>query len=61
MFQFLRNISPIEWGLIALILIVLFGGKLVKTLGRTTGETFKEIKGIKKSFTEGITGKGEQS
>lgn len=58
MFQFLRNIGPMEWVLIAFILIVLFGGKLVKALGRTTGETFKEVKNIKKSFNEGITGKG---
>lgn len=57
MFNFLRNIGPMEWALIALILIVLFGGKLVKSLGRTTGETFKEIKNIKKSFDEGIQGK----
>ena len=59
MLQFLRNIGPMEWALIALILIILFGGKLVKTLGKTTGETFKEIKNIKKSFDEGISGKKE--
>ena len=46
-----------EWALIAFILIVLFGGKLVKSLGKTTGETFREIKDIKKSFNEGISGK----
>jgi len=57
MFNFLRNIGGMEWILIALILVVLFGGKLVKSLGKTTGETFKEIKNIKKSFNEGITGK----
>ena len=57
MLQFLKNIGPMEWALIALILIILFGGKLVKSLGRTTGETVKEIKNIKKSFDEGIAGK----
>ncbi len=49
-----------EWALIALIFIVLFGGKLVKSLSRTTGETFKELKNIKKSFNDGIAGKGVQ-
>lgn len=59
MMQFLRNIGPMEWALIALILIILFGSKVVKALGRTGGETFREIKNIKKSFTEGITGKSD--
>lgn len=57
MFQFLKNIGPMEWALIAFILIVLFGSKIVKTLGRTSGETLKELKNIKKSFNEGIAGK----
>lgn len=57
MFQFLKNIGPMEWALITFILIVLFGSKIVKALGRTGGETFREIKNIKKSFTEGIMGK----
>lgn len=57
MLQFLKNIGPMEWALIALIFIILFGSKVVKALGKTSGETFREIKNIKKSFTEGITGK----
>ena len=54
MFNFLKNISPTELGLVALILIVLFGSRAVIKLGKTGGETFKEIKKIKKSFTEAI-------
>ena len=54
MFNSLKNISPIELGVIALILIVLFGPKVVTKLGKAAGESFKEIKGIKKTFTEAI-------
>lgn len=60
MFQFLKNIGPMEWALIAFILIVLFGSKIVKALGRTSGETLRELKNIKKSFNEGITGKEDK-
>lgn len=50
----MKNISPTELAIIAGILIILFGSKAVTKLGRTGGETFKEIKKIKKSFTEAI-------
>ncbi len=61
MFQFLKNIGPMEWALIAFILIVLFGSKVVKALGRTSGETLRELKNIKKSFNEGIAGKEDNN
>ena len=54
MLDFIKNISPIEIGAIALILTVFFGSKVVTSLGRTGGETFKEIKKIKKSITEAL-------
>lgn len=54
MFDFIKNISPLEVGAIGLILIALFGAKIVTNLGRTGGETFREIKKIKKTFTEAI-------
>lgn len=57
MFNFIKNISPTEWIIIVFILVVLFGGKVMKALGRTSGETLKEIKGIKKTFTDAIEGK----
>lgn len=60
MFQFLKNIGPMEWALIAFILIVLFGSKIVKALGRTSGETLRELKNIKNSFNEGISGKEDK-
>ncbi len=55
MLDFLKNISPVELLAIALILIVLFGTKVVTGLGRTSGETLKEIKKIKKTFTEAVS------
>lgn len=54
MFDFAKNISPAEWAIIALILIVFFGRKTIIGLGRTGGKTLKEIKEIKKGFTESI-------
>ena len=54
MFNFIKNIGPTELLIIALILVVVFGSKIVTGLGRTGGETLKEIKKIKKSFTESL-------
>lgn len=54
MLNFIKNISPTETIIIALILIVLFGSRIAIKLGKTGGETLKEVKKIKKSFTEAI-------
>lgn len=54
MFAFLKNLGPIELGIIVLILVVLFGAKTIRNLARTSGKSFKEIKTIKKTFTEAI-------
>ena len=54
MFDFIKNISPTEIAIIAVILIVIFGAKLVIGLGKTSGETVREIKTIKKEFTKAI-------
>lgn len=54
MLNFLKNIGPIELLAIGLILVALFGAKIVTSLGKTGGETFKEIRKIKKTFTEAI-------
>ena len=56
MLNFLKNLSPTEIAIIALILIVFFGAKVVTRLGRVGGETLKEVKKIKKSFTEAVAG-----
>lgn len=54
MLNFFKNISPTEWVVIALIVVIFFGGKIATRLGRASGETLKEIKKIKKNFTEAI-------
>ena len=60
MLNYLKNISPVEWGLIAVILIVFLGSKTVTRLGKTGGQTLKEIKNIKKNFTEALDDKEEK-
>lgn len=61
MFDFIKNISPTELIIIVLILIVFFGGKLIVGLARTSGETIKEIKKIKKEFFKAIGNNNEPS
>lgn len=55
MFSFLKNISPFEWGIIALILLFIFGRKTFISIGKTSGESLKELKKIKKNFTEAVS------
>jgi Sec-independent protein translocase protein TatA len=52
MLNFIKNISPVELTVIILILVLIFGSRIVTSLGRTSGETLKEIKKIKKTFNE---------
>lgn len=54
MLSFIQNISPLELAIIILIVVILFGSKIATTLGRTTGETMKEIRKAKKSFNEAV-------
>jgi TatA/E family protein of Tat protein translocase len=61
MLNFIKNIGPTELIIIAIILVILFGSKVVAKLGRTSGETFREIKNIKKEFTEAIQDDKEPS
>lgn len=56
MLSFLKNISTTEIIIIVLILIVLFGSKIAIKLARTSGESLKEIKKIKRSLSEAIEG-----
>ena len=50
----IKNISPTELIIVAVILVVIFGARTVTNFGKTGGETLREIKKIKKSFTEAI-------
>lgn len=54
MLDFIRNISPTELAIIALILVVFFGGRMATNIARSAGESLKEIKKIKKNFVEAI-------
>lgn len=54
MLEFFKNLSPTEAVAIALILIVFFGAKTVKNLGKVSGETMREVKKFKKSFTDAV-------
>jgi Sec-independent protein translocase protein TatA len=52
MLGFLKNISPTEIVIVVFIFVVLFGGKAATKLGKLGGETFREMKNIKKSVSE---------
>lgn len=54
MINYIKNISPTELIIITLILIVLFGGKIITRLARTSGEAVKEVKNIKKEFKKAV-------
>ncbi len=52
--NFIKNISSTELILLAVIFVLLFGAKTFISLGKTAGQSFKEIKKIKKSITEAV-------
>ncbi len=54
MLDFVRNIGPTELIVLALILMLLFGRKVLVGIARSAGETLKDIKKIKTVFTEVI-------
>lgn len=56
MLNFFRNLSPIEIGVIVVIVVVLFGPKAMKKFGKMSGETLKEVKNIKKNFSDAVDG-----
>ena len=56
MFSFIKNITPIELGVIALIVIILFGSKIVIGMARAGGDTVKQIKKIKENITQAVEG-----
>lgn len=54
MLNFVKNISPLELVIVLAILLLIFGTKIMTSLGRATGETVKEIKKVKKSFNDAV-------
>lgn len=55
MLNFLRNLGPTELIIIGVILVVFFGSKKIANLGKTAGETTRELKKVKKEFGEAVT------
>lgn len=61
MMNFIKNIGPTELAIIALILVIFFGGKAISRLARTSGETVKELKNVKKEFTKAMEDDGHKA
>jgi TatA/E family protein of Tat protein translocase len=59
MLNFIKNIGPVEWLVIALVILILFGKKFLIGIGKASGETVRELKHVKKSFTDAVEGKDE--
>lgn len=60
MFDLIKNISPTELTLGLFLLTALFGAKTVGDMAKKGGETYKEVKKIKKGIIE-TTIEDEQS
>jgi len=54
MLNFLKNIGPTELIIIGVILVVFFGANRIAGLGKTGGETVKEVKKIKKELASTV-------
>lgn len=54
MLDFVKNIGPTELIVIGLILMLLFGRKVLVGIARSAGESFKEIRKVKTNFTDAI-------
>lgn len=61
MLSFIKNIGPTEWIIIALIIVIFFGAKIAQRLGKASGETYRELKNVKKTFTDAVEDKDEKS
>lgn len=54
MLDFIKNVGPTELIVVALILLLLFGRKVLVGIARSAGETLREVKKIKTGFTDVI-------
>ena len=48
----LPSIGPIELLVIALIIMLLFGGKILNNLGKSAGKTIKELRKVGKELSD---------
>lgn len=58
MFNFIKNIGPTEIALIAIVFILIFGAGIAAKLGKTSGQTLREIRNVKKTFGEALDDDG---
>ena len=52
MFNFLKNIGPTELIIIAIIVFLLFGSKVLVNLSRKLGASVKEVKQVKQELKD---------
>ena len=52
--KFINNLGTVEIIVLIAIVFLLFGPKILKKLGKTGGETLKEVKNIKQTFKEAL-------
>jgi len=58
---FLRNLGGLEIIIIVAIILLIFGGGLIKSIAKRAGETTKEVKKAKGIFEEAQKEKPEDS
>jgi sec-independent protein translocase protein TatA len=51
---FFGNLSTAEWVIIGIVVILFFGTKKLKDLGRGLGESGKELRKVKKEFSAAV-------
>lgn len=54
MLNFINNIGPSEIIILLIVVFVLFGAKAMTRFARTSGETVKEMKKVKQTFTQAL-------
>ena len=52
--KFINNLGTVEIIVLIAIIFLIFGPKILKKLGKTGGETLKEVKNIKKTFKDAL-------
>ncbi len=58
---FLKNLGGVEWVIIIAIILLIFGGGLVRGIAKRAGETTKEMKKAKEIFEEAQKDKPEDT
>jgi len=56
-----KNLGGVEWIIIIAIVVLIFGGGLIKSVAKRAGETTREAKKAKKIFEEASKDKPEDT